>query len=204
MAAEHPAAAGLTAVPRRWGWSRREPLFLVDPYVSEVVLLIGIAVGVDYSMFYSSGPARNVRQAAEGAALEAAAATSGRSVLISGLTVITAMAGMFFTGDTSLPRWPRHDHGGRRGDARSLTVLPALLSRLGDRVEAGQVPFLARHPRPANARPRMERGRRSRPAGPVSRCCSYRAVSVIALAIPAFSLNTASPGMTGSADRDSR
>jgi RND superfamily putative drug exporter len=33
------------------------------------------------------------------AAVEAAAATSGRSVLVSGLTVMTAMAGMFLTGD---------------------------------------------------------------------------------------------------------
>ena len=65
-----------------------------------MVLLIGLAVGVDYSMFYLKRE-RQERAAgrSERAALEAAAATSGRSVLISGLTVIVAMAGMFLTGD---------------------------------------------------------------------------------------------------------
>ena len=67
-----------------------------------IVLLIGLAVGVDYSLFYLKRE-REERKAgrSERAALEAAAATSGRSVLISGLTVMVAMAGMFFTGDKS-------------------------------------------------------------------------------------------------------
>ena len=67
-----------------------------------MVLLIGLAVGVDYSMFYLKRE-RQERAAgrSERAALEAAAATSGRSVLISGLTVMVAMAGMFLTGDTT-------------------------------------------------------------------------------------------------------
>src|SRR5215218_373630 len=65
-----------------------------------LVLLIGLAVGVDYSMFYLKR-AREERAAGRSthAAVEAAAATSGRSVLVSGLTVMTAMAGMFLTGD---------------------------------------------------------------------------------------------------------
>ena len=64
------------------------------------MLLVGLAVGVDYSMFYLRRE-REERAAgrSERAALEAAAATSGRSVLISGLTVMVAMAGMFLTGD---------------------------------------------------------------------------------------------------------
>ena len=81
----------------------------------------------------------------EQAALEAAAATSGRSVLISGLTVMVAMAGMFLTGDATFASL---------GVATilvvavavlgSLTVLPALLSRLGDKVDRGRVPLLGR------------------------------------------------------------
>ncbi len=76
----------------------------------------------------------------ERAALEAAAATSGRSVLISGLTVMVAMAGMFVTGNKAFASF---------GVATmmvvavamlgSLTVLPALLSRLGDRVDKVRV-----------------------------------------------------------------
>jgi RND superfamily putative drug exporter len=102
-----------------------------------LVLLIGLAVGVDYSMFYFR---RAREERAKGrssrAAIEAAAATSGRSVLISGLTVMVAMAGMFVVGDETFASF---------GVATmmvvavamlgSLTVLPALLSRLGDNVD---------------------------------------------------------------------
>src|SRR5205085_6517378 len=74
-------------------------LFPVDGSVFSVMLLIGLAVGVDYSLFYirREREERAAGRSAE-AALEAAAATSGRSVLISGLTVMVAVGGMFFTG----------------------------------------------------------------------------------------------------------
>ena len=62
--------------------------------------MIGLAVGVDYSLFYLRRE-REERAAGrdEVSALEVAAATSGRAVLISGLTVLVAMAGMFISGD---------------------------------------------------------------------------------------------------------
>jgi uncharacterized membrane protein YdfJ with MMPL/SSD domain len=87
------ATVGLIAIPSQ--------LLAVDAQgVTAVVLLIGLAVGVDYSMFYLK---REREERAAGnhsdSALQAAAATSGRSVLISGVTVMIAMAGMFFTGD---------------------------------------------------------------------------------------------------------
>src|SRR5207244_3375781 len=86
------ATIGLVALP-----SQLVPL---DKNVSAVILLIGLAVGVDYSLFYLKRQ-REERAAGKGsrAAIEAAAATSGRSVLISGLTVMIAMAGMLFSGD---------------------------------------------------------------------------------------------------------
>ena len=85
------AAFGLVALP--------SSLIPIDETTYEVILLIGLAVGVDYSMFYLKRE-REERAAgrSEAAALEAAAATSGRSVLISGLTVIVAMSGMFLAG----------------------------------------------------------------------------------------------------------
>ena len=100
--------------------------------------------GVDYSMFYLRRE-REERAAgrSEEAALDAAAATSGRAVLVSGMTVITAMAGMYFGGaaDVHLVR-----HGTIIVVAvavlGSLTVLPAVLSKLGDRVNKGRVPFM--------------------------------------------------------------
>ena len=93
------------------------------------MLLIGLAVGVDYSIFYLKRE-REERRAGLGdrAALEAAAATSGHAVLVSGLTVIVAMAGLLLTGDPTFQSF---------GIATiivvgvavlgSLTVLPALL-----------------------------------------------------------------------------
>jgi uncharacterized membrane protein YdfJ with MMPL/SSD domain len=111
-----------------------------------VVLLIGLAVGVDYSMFYLKRE-REERAAgrSENASLEAAAATSGRSVLISGFTVIIAMAGMFFTGDkTFMGIAMATILVVAVAVAGSLTVLPALLSKLGDGVERGRVPLVGR------------------------------------------------------------
>ena len=88
------AALGLVAIPSH--------LLPVDGNLAAVVLMIGLAVGVDYSLFYLRRE-REERAAgrSERAALEAAAATSGRAVLISGLTVIVAMAGMLISGDKS-------------------------------------------------------------------------------------------------------
>ena len=74
----------------------------VDEQIAEVILLIGLAVGIDYSLFYLRR--ERVERAAgrsEHAALEAAAATSGRAVLVSGISVLIAMAGMFLSGDKS-------------------------------------------------------------------------------------------------------
>ena len=94
-----------------------------------MILLIGLAVGVDYSLFYLRRE-REERAAgrSEGAALEAAAATSGRAVLISGMTVMIAMAGMFFSGDKTFMSFAI---GTMMVVAvamlGSLTVLPAVL-----------------------------------------------------------------------------
>ena len=132
------ATFGLVAIPSR--------LLPVSQDAAAVVLLIGLAVGVDYSIFYLKRY-RQERAAgrSERAALAAAAATSGRSVLVSGLTVMVAMAGLFLTGDATFISF---------GYATmlvvamamvgSLTVLPALLSRLGDRVDRPRIPLIGR------------------------------------------------------------
>jgi uncharacterized membrane protein YdfJ with MMPL/SSD domain len=113
---------------------------------SALVLLIGLAVGVDYSMFYLKR-AREERAAGRSvhAAVEAAAATSGRSVLVSGLTVMTAMAGMFLTGDKIFASLAIATITVvAMAVLGSLTVLPALLCRLGDKVDRLRVPFIGR------------------------------------------------------------
>jgi uncharacterized membrane protein YdfJ with MMPL/SSD domain len=118
----------------------------MDKNVSAVVLLVGLAVGVDYSLFYLKRE-REERAAGKGAkaALDAAAATSGRSVLISGITVMIAMAGMLVSGDkTYLSMGIGTMIVVAAAMLGSLTVLPALLSKLGDRVEKGRIPYLHR------------------------------------------------------------
>ena len=147
VAAGIPLLLALTAIAATFGLvALPSSLVPIDETVYELILLIGLAVGVDYSMFYLKRE-REERAAgrSEEAALEAAAATSGRSVLISGLTVIIAMAGMFFAGIQGMTEF---------GVATimvvavamigSLTVLPAVLSLLGDRVERGRVPLVGR------------------------------------------------------------
>jgi uncharacterized membrane protein YdfJ with MMPL/SSD domain len=147
VAAGIPLLLALTAVLATFGLiALPSHIIPVAQQAPALVLLIGLAVGVDYSMFYLRRE-REERAAgrSERAALEAAAATSGRSVLISGLTVITAMAGMFLTGDKVFASF---------GIATilvvavamlgSLTVLPALLSRLGDRVDRVRIPLVSR------------------------------------------------------------
>jgi uncharacterized membrane protein YdfJ with MMPL/SSD domain len=112
----------------------------VSDSINSVVLLIGLAVGVDYVLFYL----RRVREErAAGrdaeAALEAAAATSGRAVLISGITVMTAMSGMYLAGAADFTSYATGTIVVvAMAMLGSLTVLPALLSKLGDRVAKGK------------------------------------------------------------------
>jgi uncharacterized membrane protein YdfJ with MMPL/SSD domain len=144
VAAGIPLLLGLTAVFGAFGLIAAVSKVL--PMAKEMpalVLLIGLAVGVDYSLFYLRRE-REERAAgrSERAAIEAAAATSGRSVLISGLTVMVAMAGMFVTGDKTFSSFAVATMiVVAIAMLGSLTVLPALLSRLGDRVDRLRVPF---------------------------------------------------------------
>jgi RND superfamily putative drug exporter len=147
VAAGIPLLLALTAVFATFGVVAGTSHFV--PMANEagaLVLLIGLAVGVDYSLFYLRRE-REERAAGKGAraALEAAAATSGRSVLVSGFTVMVAMAGMFLTGDQVFHSFAIATIAVVAiAMLGSLTVLPALLSRLGDKVERARIPLLGR------------------------------------------------------------
>jgi len=116
---------------------------------NSVMLLVGLAVGVDYCLFYLRRE-REEREAGRDArtALRVAAATSGRAIIVSGVTVCVAMAGMLFTG---LAEFEAMGLASLMVVAvamvGSVTVLPALLSLLGERVEKGRIPFLRRRRR---------------------------------------------------------
>ena len=112
-----------------------------------MVLLIGMAVGVDYSLFYLRRE-REERAAGLEArpALYRTAATSGQAVLISGLTVLIAMAGLLLAKDSTFSSIGVATMVVVTGAIiGSLTVLPALLSRLGDKIEKGGLPVLRRN-----------------------------------------------------------
>jgi uncharacterized membrane protein YdfJ with MMPL/SSD domain len=147
VAAGIPLLLALTAVFATFGLVALSSIVLpVAMQAPAMVLLIGLAVGVDYSMFYLKRE-RQERAAgrSERAALEAAAATSGRSVLISGLTVMVAMAGMFLTGDKTFASLALATIlVVAVAVLGSLTVLPAVLARLGDKVDRGRVPLVGR------------------------------------------------------------
>jgi RND superfamily putative drug exporter len=168
----------------------------MDQNVSAVLLLVGLAVGVDYSLFYLKRE-REERAAGKGhrAALEAAAATSGRSVLISGVTVMIAMAGMLFSGDKTYLSF---------GIATmlvvavamlgSLTVLPALLSKLGDRVEKGRIPFLHRLRRPSGDNRFWSAILTPALKHPLVSAIAATAVLVV-IAVPTLGIHTAQSGL---------
>jgi RND superfamily putative drug exporter len=147
VAALLPVALAITAIMATMGLvgvvSHVQPM---TDTANSVMLLVGLAVGVDYCLFYLRRE-REERAAGRDAqtALRVAAATSGRAIIVSGITVCVAMAGMLFTGLATFQGM---------GLASlmvvavamvgSVTVLPALLSLLGERVEKGRVPFLRR------------------------------------------------------------
>jgi uncharacterized membrane protein YdfJ with MMPL/SSD domain len=179
---------GLIALPSH--------LVPMDPNVSAVLLLVGLAVGVDYSLFYLKRE-REERAAGRGhrAALEAAAATSGRSVLISGLTVMVAMAGMLFSGDkTYLSFGVATMTVVAVAMLGSLTVLPALLSKLGDRVEKGRIPFMKRFRRTSGENRVWSAILTPALRHPVISAIASTAVLVV-FALPALHIHTAQSGL---------
>ncbi|MEU9186791.1 MMPL family transporter [Streptomyces sp. NPDC048484] len=179
VAALVPVLLAITAIMATMGLmmivSHVQPM---DDTSSSVMLLVGLAVGVDYCLFYLR---REREERAAGrdpeTALRIAAATSGRAIIVSGVTVCVAMAGMLFTGIATFKAM---------GLASlmvvavamvgSVTVLPAVLSLLGTRVEKGRIPFL--HP--------DKRGKNKRGSGNDSRF--WTSVLRVVLAKPAVSL----------------
>jgi uncharacterized membrane protein YdfJ with MMPL/SSD domain len=197
VAAGIPLLLGLTAVMATLGLvAIPSQIVPMDDTISSIVLLIGLAVGVDYTLFYLRR-AREERARGVGhrEAVHIAAATSGRAVLVSGFTVMAAMAGMFLAGDRTFTAL---GVGAIMVVAvamiGSVSVVPAILSWLGDRVDRGRIPFLYKS---------MHReGREGRVwnalLGGVLRRPAVAAVAavalLIALAVPAFTMHTAVTG----------
>jgi uncharacterized membrane protein YdfJ with MMPL/SSD domain len=198
-AAGVPLLLGLTAVIAALGLiGPISHLIPVNPgQIDAVVALIGLAVGVDYSMFYLRRKLEERRRGLDGGrALARAAATSGSAVLISGLTVMTAMAGMFLAGNAVFSSFAM---GTMLVVAvaviGSVTVLPAVIASLGDNVERGRVPIIAR---------RRARGNSQVWGYVLDHVLRVPALSLIlsaglliAMAVPVLRMHTVDPGMVG-------
>jgi putative drug exporter of the RND superfamily len=182
------SAISLLAIPSRW--------LPIDGTTSSVVLLVGMAVGIDYSLFYLRRT-REERAAGHDTreALRIAAGTSGRAIVISGLTVMIALAGLFLTGIEVFA-------GVAVGTILvvgvavlgSLTFLPGILSLLGSWTDRGRIPWLGR---------RRTAARESRFWGLLARAVVRRplawggvaTVLLLALAVPVLSLHLEDPGI---------
>ena len=147
IAAGVPVLLALSSVAAAMGLSTlASHIVPAGDATGSVILLIGMAVGVDYSLFYVR---REREERAKGRghvdAVEIAAETSGHAVVVSGTAVIIAMAGLFLAGDSTFSSLAT---GSILVVAvaviGSLTVLPALLAKLGRWVDRPRVPLIWR------------------------------------------------------------
>ena len=118
----------------------------VSPYASQLIVLIGLAVAVDYSLFMVTR-FRSERRSGRSrdASIEVASSTAGRAVFFSGLAVMISIAGLFLLDD---PLFRSMAIGTIAvvfiAVVGSLTFLPATLAILGDRVNKGRIPIIGR------------------------------------------------------------
>ncbi|MFI6284125.1 MMPL family transporter [Streptomyces sp. NPDC051018] len=136
-----PLVLALTSIVSAVGLSMLASHAFPDAGVgTNVILLIGLAVGVDYTLFYLKRE-REERARAGGrlsphAAVELAAATSGRAVVVSGLAVAASSATLYLVDDVIFSSIATGTVVVTLvAVVSSLTVLPALLAVLGERAE---------------------------------------------------------------------
>jgi len=194
VAALVPVLLAVTAVIAAFGLlGPISQLFPLDDSVKTVVLLIGMAVGVDYALFYVvRSREERLRGGSTREALERTSRTSGRAVLIAGTTVAIAMAGQFVVGSDIF-------NGIASGTivvvacavAGSVTVLPALLQLLGPRIDRGRIPFLPHlH---TDGESRFWGGLVDRVLRRPALAASLAGGLLIALAVPALGMHVSKP-----------
>ncbi len=162
-------------------------------FVTNMITMMGLAVGIDYSLFILSRFREERQQGREKLeAIARAGATASRAVFFSGVTVVIALVGMLIIPSSVF----RSLAGGAIlvvmvSVAASLTLLPAVLGLLGDRVNAWRLPWVGR---------RLARGNGLDEGGfwdMAARTVMRRPMASLALtggllsiaAIPAFGLN---------------
>ena len=202
VAAGLPLLLGMTAVGATLGLlGPISQLTPVADQIGSVVLLIGLAVGVDYSMFYVR---REMEERDKGkgsqAALEAAAATSGHAIVVSGIIVLISMAGMLISGSSVFVSFGLGTMAVVAvAVVGSLTFLPAMLSWLGEKgwTEKGRVPILGRLRHRTGGQSRVWSWILDRVLARPWISASVSAALLLALAFPALGMHTMSAGVEG-------
>ena len=167
-------------------------------FVVNMLTGMGLALGIDYSLFVISRyreERTGGREPSE--AIEAAGATASRAVLFSGSAFVIAMLGMLIVPNTVMRSLAAGAIlVGVTSLAAALTLLPALLGLLGDRVNSLRIPLFggSTEGRFWNA---VVRRVLSRPALSLVLTCSL----LIAAAIPVFSLKVGTNGVSTLPDR---
>ncbi|HEX5782080.1 MAG TPA: MMPL family transporter, partial [Solirubrobacteraceae bacterium] len=202
VAAGLPLVLGASAVAATVGLlGPVSQLYALPVDVADLVVIIGLAVGVDYAMFYSR---RVMEERDRGhsveAAVEIAAATSGRAVLISGMTVMTAMGGLLFAGN---PIFVGFGVGTMLvvGVAMlgSLTFLPAMLAFLSRKnwLEKGRVPFFTKRRHQAKGESRIWNAILTRVLARPLVSTVLAGALLVALSVPALGIQFKNPGFEG-------
>jgi RND superfamily putative drug exporter len=202
VAASVPVVLALTAVAAALGLvGPLSQAFAMDDAAKTVLVLIGMAVGVDYSLFYIARYRQELRGGAStAAALTTTARTSGHTIIVSGLTVAAALAGLFIAGETALSSVAVATIAVVLcAVAGSLTVLPAVLSLLGPRIDRGRLPGLGKleGEEPSRFWQRVVDAVLRRP----KLAAGASTALLLALAVPALSLHTSKPSDTALASQ---
>ncbi|MEU8134731.1 MMPL family transporter [Streptodolium elevatio] len=191
IAAAVPVVLAITAVAASIGLYGLASAVFPDPgSAANVIMMMGMAVGVDYSLFYVR---REREERAKGHnrldAIEIAAATSGHAVVVSAVAVAVSMAGMYVAGDAIFSGLAT------AGIivvvvacAGSLTVLPALLAKLGNKIDRPRVPVLWRLTARQDREPRVWKAMLRPALNHPGRTLGISVVALGLLALPAFGM----------------
>jgi RND superfamily putative drug exporter len=197
VAASVPLLLALSAVAAAMGLSQlASHVVPMADEVSSVILLVGMAVGVDYSLFYIR---REREERLKGRdtydAVAVAAATSGRAVVVSGVTVIIAMAGMFLSGDGTFASLAVGTIAVVAvAVVGSVTVLPALLAIVGRWIDRPRVPLVWRL-QSRDGNPRFWRAVLRPVLARPAITFTVGAGVLVALAVPALTMKLGDPGV---------
>jgi putative drug exporter of the RND superfamily len=162
-------------------------------FVTNMITMMGLAVGIDYSLFivsrYRDERARGVDKVT---AIEIAAGTAGRAVAYSGITVVVALLGLLVVpNNIFLSLGIGAILVVLAAVVASMTLLPAVMSALGDRFDAVRLPFLKRTGDHGRIWARIADAVMRRPGIALA----IAAAALIITAVPLTGINTGSAGV---------